>query len=331
MGFNGSLPLSHKIHCLSLAPRTKIQLKERSQNFVSITLPEQNQDVKSVVQKITDLPALPTMLATLNRLMADPRTSADTLGKALGSDPALVSKVLKLVNSAFYGFPGRIGTISQAVVILGFSSIRNLVLTTSVMQMFGTKGQKQGFDVEAFWRHSLQTAALARQLAFEKGQAYIEEAFIGGLLHDMGRMVLSQKLPVEFEKVLALSAGKKIPLREAEFLLLGTTHAEIGSWLAQKWNLPPPLIDVIQYHHTPQLAPVREAPNGRESAEHLVSLVHVSDELSDFVANGRLDWAKVMVQNPSLVSLTGLSEEDGIRFAERAVEEIARSLAFLDP
>lgn len=270
------------------------------------------------------------MLATLNRLMADPRTSADTLGKALSSDPALVSKVLKLVNSAFYGFPGRIGTITQAVVILGFSSIRNLVLTTSIMQMFGTKGQKQGFDVEAFWRHSLQTAALARQLALERGEAYIEEAFIGGLLHDMGRMVLSQKLPGEFEKVLAHAAKTGGRLRQSEQVILGTTHSEIGSWLAQKWNLPAPLIDVIQYHHVPKEAPTREAPNGKESAGHLISLVHVSDELSDFVAEGKLNWPLVGEKRPELAQLTGLSAEDGTRFAERAGEEIARSLAFLD-
>lgn len=294
-------------------------------------MPETARDVKGLVQKITDLPALPTMLATLNRLMADPRTSADTLGKALSTDPALVSKVLKLVNSAFYGFPGRIGTISQAVIILGFSSIRNLVLTTSIMQMFGTKGQKQGFDVEAFWRHSLQTAALARQLALEKGQAYIEEAFIGGLLHDMGRMVLSQKLPDEFEKIMNAAAKTGVRLRQAEQVILGTTHSEVGSWLAQKWNLPAPLIDVIQFHHAPQSAPSREAPNGKESADHLVELVHVSDELSDHIVDGKIDWKAAAAAKPQIIERIGLSEEDGLRFADRAAEEIARSLAFLDP
>lgn len=270
------------------------------------------------------------MLATLNRLMADPRTSADTLGKALSTDPALVSKVLKLVNSAFYGFPGRIGTISQAVVILGFSSIRNLVLTTSILQMFGTKGEKAGFDVEAFWIHSLQTAAMARQLALEKGQAYIEEAFIGGLLHDMGRMVLSQKFPDEFEKVILHSQEQKITLRQSEARVLGITHSDIGAWLAQKWNLPAPLVDVIQYHHRPKEAPSRDAPNGKESAEHLIALVHLSDELSDWVDGGRLDWTAVANSAPHLVEMSGLGDEGGKRFAERATEEIARSLAFLD-
>jgi putative nucleotidyltransferase with HDIG domain len=287
-------------------------------------------EVKSVIQKITDLPALPTMLATMNKLMADPRTSADTLGKALSSDPALVSKVLKLVNSAFYGFPGRIGTISQAVVILGFSSIRNLVLTTSIMQMFGTKGEKQGFNVEDFWKHSLQTAALSRQLAFDKGQAYIEEAFIGGLLHDMGRMVLSQKLPADFERILKLSQKDGIRFRQAEHAVLGTTHSEIGAWLAQRWNLPGPLVDVIEFHHAPKNAPTREAPNGKESADHLVELVHLSDELSDHVTEGKLDWKSACTAKPEIIRTLGFSEEDGSRFADRATEEIHRSLAFLD-
>ncbi len=271
------------------------------------------------------------MLATMNRLMADPRTSADTLGKALSSDPALVSKVLKLVNSAFYGFPGRIGTISQAVVILGFSSIRNLVLTTSIMQMFGTKGEKQGFNVEEFWRHSLQTAALARQMAMDKGYAYIEEAFIGGLLHDMGRMVLSQKLPNEFEKVIAFAQKEGLRFREAEQALLGTTHAEIGAWLAQRWNLPTPLIDVIEFHHNPKQAPSREAPNGRESADHLVEVIHLSDELAEHVIDGKLDWVGASKAKPEVISAIGFSPESGEVFADRASEEIHRSLAFLEP
>ncbi len=120
------------------------------------------------------------MMQTITRLMQDPRTSAEELGRAIATDPALVSKVLKLVNSAFYGFPGRISTITQAIVILGFSTIRNVVLTTSVLKVFGN-AKSRGFDVESFWEHSLLTGAIAKSLALEKDMPFTEETFIAGL------------------------------------------------------------------------------------------------------------------------------------------------------
>jgi putative nucleotidyltransferase with HDIG domain len=237
-------------------------------------------ELKGLVQKISDLPTLPSIMIKLNRLMEDPKTSAEDLGRAISTDPVLSSKVLKLVNSPFYGFPGRIGTMSQAVVILGFSTIRNLVLTTSVMQALSRGKTHKRFDTQKYWLHSLATGALARVLAKEQNLPYQEEAFIGGLLHDIGKMIICQNLHAEFEEIETYEKQNKCSTREAELAVLGLTHQEIGGWLAQKWHLPMALVNAIHFHHQPLEARLAEPPLEPEMLLRLVDFVHVADNLA---------------------------------------------------
>ncbi len=286
-------------------------------------------ELKALVQKITDLPTLPVMMATITRLMQDPRTSAEEVGRAIGSDPALVSKVLKLVNSAFYGFPGRISTITQAIVILGFSTIRNVVLTTSVFKAFSKKPEQKGFDVEAFWEHSLLTGALARAMAIEREDNFTEETFIAGLLHDMGRIILSQKLIPEFEQVNAYREKNSSSWVDAEQATLGLTHGDIGSWLARKWNLPLPYIEVMQYHHHPTLAPKPETPSQKDTL-NLIYLVHASDFLAKGLKEGQLDPAIMDMTDPIVREHLKMDAVRWTRFQSRASEEIGKARAFLD-
>jgi HD-like signal output (HDOD) protein len=290
--------------------------------------PESN-ELKILVGKITDLPTLPTMMATITKLMQDPRTSAEQLGRAVGTDPALASKVLKLVNSAFYGFPGRIKTITQAIVILGFSTIRNVVLTTSVLKIFGKNSGHKGFDIEYFWEHSLLTGAIAKSLALEKDAPFTEETFIAGLLHDMGRMVLSQKLSAEFDKVAAHKEKNGGTLLQAEQAVLGLTHGEIGGWLARKWNLPTPFIDVMQYHHHPLEAGALAAQQHKDTG-NLIPIVHLADALSKDVKDGLPDPSAKERAVPKVWAEMGLEGEDWERFQRRTKEEIEKARAFLD-
>jgi HD-like signal output (HDOD) protein len=285
-------------------------------------------ELKALVQKITDLPTLPSMMATITRLMQDPRTSAEELGRAISSDPALVSKVLKLVNSAFYGFPGRIGTITQAIVILGFSTIRNVVLTTSVLKAFG-KGATAGVDVGRFWEHSLLTGAIARSLAMQRGAHFTEETFIAGLLHDMGRIVLSQKLPAEFEKVIQTKLKAGLPQLEAEQRALHLTHGDIGGWLARKWNLPLPFVEVMRLHHFP--ARVLEGDlSDQPDTVHLVYMVHAADALAKGMRDGALQEGSLAAVDPRVRSELKLEAAGWDRFRAKAEEEIGKARAFLE-
>ena len=285
-------------------------------------------ELKALVQKVTDLPTLPAMMATITRLMQDPRTSAEELGRAISTDPALVSKVLKLVNSAFYGFPGRIATITQAIVILGFSTIRNVVLTTSVLKAFG-KGGTAGVDVGLFWEHSLLTGAIARALAMERKANFVEETFIAGLLHDMGRIVLSQKLPAEFEKVLKIKQEKGIPQLEAEQIALKLNHGDIGGWLAHKWNLPLPFVDVMRLHHFP-LRILEQQPGAQSDTVTLVFLVHAADVLAKGFKDGALQSESLAGIDPHVRAELKLDAAGWEGFRLKAEEEIERARPFLE-
>jgi HD-like signal output (HDOD) protein len=268
------------------------------------------------------------MMATITRLMQDPRTSAEELGRAIATDPALVSKVLKLVNSAFYGFPGRISTITQAIVILGFSTIRNVVLTTSVLKAFN-KGGAHGFDVGKFWEHSLLTGAIARSLAVEREANFIEETFIAGLLHDMGRIVLCPKLPAEFEKVMLVKEKAGIPQLAAEQSVLKLTHGEIGGWLARKWNLPMPFVEVMRNHHTP-LDILNQEPAAQKDTANLVFMVHAADALSKGLVEGKPQFSSVAAIDPIVAADLKLTQEGWDRFQLRTEDEISKARAFLE-
>lgn len=285
-------------------------------------------ELKALVQRINDLPTLPAMMATITRLMQDPRTSAEELGRAIATDPALVSKVLKLVNSAFYGFPGRISTITQAIVILGFSTIRNVVLTTSVLKAFN-KGGGAGPDVGKFWEHSLLTGAIARSLAMEREANFIEETFIAGLLHDMGRIVLSQKLPAEFEKVVAVKQKAGISQLDAEQSVLHLTHGDIGGWLARKWNLPMPFVDVMRLHHFP-LRVLEEESAGQRDTVNLVFLVHAADALAKGIRDGKLQAASLEGIDAKVRAELKLDGSGWEGFQQKTEEEIGRAKAFLE-
>ena len=208
--------------------------------------------VYKTIENISSIPTLPTVIERLTRLLQNPKTSAEEVGKAITTDQALASKVLKLVNSAFYGFPGRISTITHAIVILGFSTVKNVVLTASIFDAFRNKGEDMtGFDLEDFWLHSIACGAASSSIAKQIGGCEKEECFIAGLIHDLGKLILCQYLPKEFSLALRHCADNQQLLYESEKKLFDSTHAQIGGYLTERWNLPPNLQNPVKYHHQP--------------------------------------------------------------------------------
>lgn len=215
-------------------------------------MPDQNSILKKI-GNISTIPTLPSIIGQITCLLLNPQTSAEEIGKAITADQALAAKVLKLVNSAFYGFPGRISTITHAIVILGFSTIKNIVLTTSILDAFRKKGNKiNGIDIEQFWMHSICCGAAAQAIARLTGNKNKEECFIAGLIHDLGKILLYQHLPDLFIEACSFSIQNKILFYESELELFKITHQEIGGTLAERWNLPQLLQQAIKYHHKPQ-------------------------------------------------------------------------------
>ncbi|MHC4871334.1 MAG: HDOD domain-containing protein [Planctomycetota bacterium] len=202
-------------------------------------------DLKSIVDKIIDLPTLPQVVSTIVNLIDDPDSSVKDINDVMGQDPALVAKILKIVNSAFYGLPNRVSSISQAIVILGFNTVKSLALSASVLDMFGSG--EEYFSYEDFWKHSIGCATICTTVAKKQPGVNADTAFVLGLMHDMGKLVLDQYAPVEFQQILKTAKEKEITFAEAEKEVIATSYTDIGYWLSQKWQLADDLADAI--HH----------------------------------------------------------------------------------
>ncbi|MCP4714417.1 MAG: HDOD domain-containing protein [Deltaproteobacteria bacterium] len=226
--------------------------------------------LKQKLTQIKDLATLPVIANNVIQMTRNPKTTATEVGRAISHDPALTAQILRIANSALYGFPQKITTVNHAIVVLGFANIRNMVLTASVFEKFPGSSPHRQFDREAFWEHSLTCGLSAKLLARKLGMKTVEEAFIWGLLHDLGKVVLDSFFNQEFTQAVQLSAQQNILLREAEEQIIGMNHAEIGGLVAEQWNLPPALIKAIRFHHEPLLA---------QESTRIAALVHLADFL----------------------------------------------------
>ncbi len=201
------------------------------------------------VARTPGLGMLPQVTSQVLRLADNPNASPRQIGALIERDAGLASKLLKSANSAYYGAPGKIKTVSQAISVIGLSAVRSIVVGQAYQQMTSVRGASKRFDRLAFWQHSLATASAARVLAKLKGWRDPEEAFLAGLLHDAGRLVMDKFLPNEFDQILTLASERAIPLRDAEREVLGYTHVEVGNLLAEQWNLPESLREPLRRHH----------------------------------------------------------------------------------
>lgn len=207
--------------------------------------------IEKIIEKVKALPTLSLVVAKVIQVVSNPLTSASDLSKIITVDQALTAKVLRLANSAFYGFPFRIQNIAHAVSILGFDTIRNLALTVSVYKIF-TGESKEGFSHQDFWKHCVGVAICASLLAKKIKYKSSEAAFTAGLLHDIGKNFFEQYMHKEYIEVLKHVKENKIPVYEAEKKLIGIDHSELGKLMAEKWNLPMELKAGIASHHHPE-------------------------------------------------------------------------------
>jgi putative nucleotidyltransferase with HDIG domain len=231
---------------------------------------DQAKRVKRITDSLISLPTLPTVIAKMLELVDNPKTSASSLSSLIMRDQVLTAKILKLANSSFYAFPRQIATVKLALVVLGFESVKEMALSFSVLGSFKGENNKH-FDNSQFWQHSVSVGACTRMLARETCYRLAGEAFVAGLLHDIGKVVLNQYLPKEFGEIQTRIFEGGVECEKAEMDVLGVTHAEVGAWLAERWNLPVILVEAIRWHQHPELCP--------RNAE-LPLLVYLGDYLS---------------------------------------------------
>lgn len=208
---------------------------------------EKRTEFRRALREVKNLPTLPGIVSKLTRMAEDPDTTTEQMGKVIAKDHILAAKLLKLVNSAFYGFPQRISSINSAIILLGFNVIKSLIISASIFEVMEEQ------DVE-LWEHSLGCAVVCSVLAKRLGVKDPEEVSTAGLIHDIGKVAIKMELPREYEMITGLAQSQGISRIEAERLVLGLDHAEVGGWLAKSWNLPNKLVEPIACHHDPRLA-----------------------------------------------------------------------------
>jgi HD-like signal output (HDOD) protein len=202
---------------------------------------------KGQILAVKDLPTLPGVLQEVAILVENPNSSTDQISRAISKDQVLSAKVLKMVNSPIYGFPGRIGSIQHALVLLGFNVIKGIIISTSVFEVMNE-------NMKGLWEHSLGCALASAAIARAIGCKDPEEYAVAGLLHDIGKVVAAVQLPESREAIDALVREKQISYRQAENEVLGFAHDRINLWLCTYWNLPPNLKEGLSYHHRPMSA-----------------------------------------------------------------------------
>ncbi len=187
---------------------------------------------------------------------SDPNASASNLKDMIMTDQSFAAKILKLVNSPYYGFSGKITTITHAIVVLGFSTVRNLALSLGVGKGITAVKGPSALDLDAFWSHSVATACAASVIGRRKSLSakVLEEVFIGGLLHDLGKLFLSRYFNEEYTEVLRSASAESSSALDAEVAIFGVGHTSVGKQLADKWNLPAATVAMIAYHHDPDQA-----------------------------------------------------------------------------
>lgn len=272
--------------------------------------------LQQLVQAIRDLPALPEVVVRVMRMTEDPRSDAQSIAKVIATDQAMAARVLKLANSAFYGLPRRVSTLSEAVVILGFRTIKNLAIAASTFELLNREVAGYWLQRGELWRHSLACAIGAQLIARKVRLPVIEEAFVSGLLHDIGKVAINLFVREQFDQIMERALQERIPFVEAEQAVLGFNHAIAGGLIAEKWNLPPSLVSVIKYHHQPSGAPDKEP---------MISVVHLADVLSITMGIGIGGDGLYYVLEEGTLATFGFEQADIDELCEQIVDGMAQA------
>ncbi len=210
-------------------------------------------EIMRLLTGMEKLSTVPTVYTQLEEAIRNSRVSAGHISAIISQDTGLTVRLLRIVNSAFFSFPGKIETISRAVIIVGTQQLRDLALATSIISTFRNVPENH-LSVESFWKHSIACGLAARIIASYFKEPNIERYFVAGILHDVGRMVMVMNAPEQAKGAFNRAAKENIPLVEAERNIFGYDHAVVGSSLIHLWQLPKSFQEIILYHHHPQHA-----------------------------------------------------------------------------
>jgi putative nucleotidyltransferase with HDIG domain len=239
---------------------------------MSIALADPQARVLDAVKKVSSIATLPEVTAKIISTVENPKSTASELHRIVSHDPALVTRIMKVVNSAFYGLPGQIGSIERAIVLLGLNAIKNIAVAASLGQLFKASKLCDGFTAKDLWTHCIAVGVAARDLARQMKLPVADEAFLAGMIHDVGILISLQSFPEQLRQVCEAARNSERNFVELEREVMnGMDHQQLGACLAEQWRFPKNCQLVAGYHHQP-------AALG-EQAKMLVMLVHVADTI----------------------------------------------------
>jgi HD-like signal output (HDOD) protein len=230
-----------------------------------------------LVRGTEKLVSLPEVCFLVNDLVNDPLSELHEIGQVISQDPDLTARLLKLVNSSFYGFSNKIETVSRAIMMVGLKELQHMVWSTSAVETFNNLSPSDA-NMASFWRHSIFTAVIARILAREAAVLHPERLFVGGLLHDMGQLLICHKLPEAATQIAIVQREQDCESTEAEERILGYNHADIAGALFAEWEMPFSVIESVQYHHDPLQA---KEFNFEASIVHIANMMAHALELGE--------------------------------------------------
>lgn len=267
---------------------------------MSTAATQREQVVADAIREISHIATLPEITLRIVELVENPKSTAQDLHKVISNDPALCARILKVVNSSFYGLPGQIGSINRAIVMLGLNAVKNIAIAASLAKLFRGGDLTPNFSAKSLWVHSVVTAATSKMLADRLGLAVSDEAFLSGLIHDIGIMVEMQYDRARLIDVVQ-KVGEKDGVPVADMLavedsVFGANHQQFGAGLCHKWKFPNNFANVTGFHHRPLEAPLE--------ARVLPCIVYVADRLAAEVGQGfRLDLTDTAIDPAVLEAL----------------------------
>lgn len=254
---------------------------------------------KQLVDGIVHLVSLPDVCVKVNRLVDSPGYSAVGVGRIVAHDTDLSARILRLVNSSYFGLRAPVDTISRAIAVVGTNELRNLVMATTAARIF-TGIPADLVDMAQFWRYSVMTGLIAKELALRCSVLHSERLFVMGMLHDIGRLVIYLTLPDQSRDILLITGGDDNLLAETEKDVLGFTHMDVGAELLRNWGLPDGLVSVVGAHHDPFKA---------GDYQFDAALIHVAIALTHGEMSGLSFDEMISPISPSMWDFTGLSVE----------------------
>ena len=273
---------------------------------------------------VARMPQLPPTIGKIMAICNDPQGSPAELNRAISIDPVLTARVLKLINSAYYGMRQEISSLVRAVVMLGMNTIKNLALSSAIMSTMGKHRRFGNLDPTHFWRHCLGVGAVCRTIAQTRGipSGEQEEFFIMGLLHDLGKILLNSCFTDDYGRLLSSGESAPDPLHVRESKLFGRDHAAVGRMILERWNLRSRVAAAVGGHHDPL------APEFRQ--DEAAAVVAVADDYVNYCRVGNSGAQAVTDLQPELLGVLGLDHEFFQSQRERLLKEIALAMVFLE-